>query len=370
VNVLLLKLLAQPNLCKGFSASDWDAVIPQARNTGVLAALGKLLETQELIQDVPAEVRRHLDSVVCVHNKQVEGLTYEIKCLSQAMNDAGEKLILLKGAAYIVANLPPAAGRLISDFDLLVPEAQLAKVELTLQKHGWGSGGKDPYNELYYRKWMHEIPPIIHEERDSVLDVHHTILPPTADEKLDVSKLFEELQEVKPGIFVLSPVNMVLHSATHLFHEGQFTHGLRDLLDLDRLLQHFSTLDTLFWQQLINQAQTMRMANSLYYALRYTNMFLSTPIPAFVNESLEKNRNHFPRSAIMDFLFVRGFLPDHRSCALPFKGLAHYCLYIRSHYLRMPLYLLLPHLTRKAWMGRFSKPDLENEADEEDQRQK
>jgi len=27
-------------------------------------------------------------------------------------------------------------------------------------------------------------------------------------------------------------------------------------------------------------------------------------------------------------------------------------LYIRSHYLRMPLYLLLPHLLRKAWMRR------------------
>ena len=27
-------------------------------------------------------------------------------------------------------------------------------------------------------------------------------------------------------------------------------------------------------------------------------------------------------------------------------------LYLRSHYLRMPLYLLLPHLVRKAWMRR------------------
>jgi hypothetical protein len=32
-------------------------------------------------------------------------------------------------------------------------------------------------------------------------------------------------------------------------------------------------------------------------------------------------------------------------------------LYIRSHYLRMPLYLLIPHLVRKAWLSRFGKAD-------------
>ena len=30
-------------------------------------------------------------------------------------------------------------------------------------------------------------------------------------------------------------------------------------------------------------------------------------------------------------------------------------LYVRSHYLRMPLHLLIPHLTRKAWMQRFGE---------------
>ncbi len=57
----------------------------------------------------------------------------------------------------------------------------------------------------------------------------------------------------------------------------------------------------------------------------------------------------------MDFLFRRAFRPDQPECRLPFTGLALYLLYIRSHYLRMPLYLLLPHLARKAWMGRFAR---------------
>jgi hypothetical protein len=55
----------------------------------------------------------------------------------------------------------------------------------------------------------------------------------------------------------------------------------------------------------------------------------------------------------MDFLFIRAFRPQQPECRLPLTGLALYLLYLRSHYLRMPLYLLLPHLARKAWMSRF-----------------
>jgi hypothetical protein len=55
----------------------------------------------------------------------------------------------------------------------------------------------------------------------------------------------------------------------------------------------------------------------------------------------------------MDFLFSRAFRPDHPQCKLPYTDLALGILYVRSHLLRMPLYLLLPHLVRKAWMRLF-----------------
>ncbi len=38
----------------------------------------------------------------------------------------------------------------------------------------------DPYDDLYYRRWMHELPPLVHSERGQLVDVHHTILPLTA----------------------------------------------------------------------------------------------------------------------------------------------------------------------------------------------
>ena len=351
MNCKLAQLLANPELCKSWEAQDWDTVIPQARNTSLLSSVGLRLKQYGMQQFVPNEVSRHMDSTTWIHQKQVEGLEYELMWLGRALAEVDEKLILLKGAAYITAQLPPSAGRLISDIDLLVGEDQLSKVEQVLQKYGWESGVQDSYDELYYRKWMHEIPPMAHIERDSVLDVHHTILPPTADEKFDPNKLFEDLREVQPGIYVLSPLDMILHSATHLFHEGEFNRGLRDLLDLDLLLKHYSVSESNFWPRLISRSQEMGMVNSLFLALRYTVKFLSTPVPVWVSEELGAQKPRFPGNRVMDFLFERGFTPNHHSCALPLTGVAEFFLYIRSHYLRMPLYLLFPHLMRKAWKG-------------------
>jgi Uncharacterised nucleotidyltransferase len=355
MNVLLLDLLIDPELSRQFEPAQWDVVIPQARATGLLSSLGMLLEERGLSSHVPIEIRRHMDSVTWTHRKQVECLEYEIMWLLRAMEEAGQKLILLKGAAYIMAGLPCAPGRIISDLDLLVPANKLTAVETTLQDYGWESDDEDSYDEHYYRQWMHEIPPMVHAERESVLDVHHTILPPTSDEKLDADKLFENLLEVRPGIFVLSPMDMVLHSATHLFHEGQFNKGLRDLLDLDRLLRKFSAGDDRFWDTLLERAIELDMTNSVYLALRYTQLFLRTPVPEHISQSLEQKKRVFPGNTIMDFLFIRAFLPVHRSCTRPFTGFAELCLYIRSHYLRMPLSLLLPHLFRKARRRVFDK---------------
>jgi len=39
---------------------------------------------------------------------------------------------------------------------------------------------------------------------------------------------------------------------------------------------------------------------------------------------------------------------------------SQYAMYVRSHYLRMPMRLLLPHLLRKAWMGWFPEKPAAN----------
>ncbi len=88
-----------------------------------------------------------------------------------------------------------------------------------------------------------------------MLDIHHTILPLTARLKPDPAKLWADAVGVEgqSSFKVLAPMDMVLHSATHLFHDGELQQGLRDLVDLDALMRHFGANPD-FWPQLVSRA--------------------------------------------------------------------------------------------------------------------
>ena len=123
--------------------------------------------------------------------------------------------------------------------------------------HGWASMHLDKYDQRYYRTWMHELPPMRHVKRLTVIDVHHAIVPETAAIRPDPGKLCAAAcpVEKEQGICVLAPVDMVLHSAVHLFHDGEFENGLRDLIDIQRLLNHFGHTPS-FWDSLVERASS------------------------------------------------------------------------------------------------------------------
>jgi hypothetical protein len=54
------------------------------------------------------------------------------------------------------------------------------------------------------------------------------------------------------------------------------------------------------------------------------------------------------RRRVMDSLFVNGLASAHISLRQPLTGIAQFLLFIRSHWLRMPMHLLIPHLLHKA----------------------
>tara|TARA_R110002110_G_scaffold91264_2_gene237401 strand:+ start:4101 stop:5198 length:1098 start_codon:yes stop_codon:yes gene_type:complete len=360
MSCLLAKTLLNPQTIVDMTPTHYNQLIPQARSTNLLGSLFYVIEKADLLDQIPPDVHRHLESAAITHAKQRQDLDYEIQWLKKAYAETDDKLVLLKGAAYLQADLPNAAGRMLSDIDLLAPAHRIVQVEKALNRHGWHSAEMDPYNERYYRQWMHEIPPLGHKARRSTLDLHHTILPPTAAPNVNANLLHEETVEVRPGVFTLSARDMVIHSATHLFHEGEFRHGLRDLWDLDRMLRDFPTKDRDFWANLVPRARELDLTGALFHSLNYTQRVFETPVPEAVMTDISTLGTSL-RKPMMDFLFDRAFLPDQPECRKALHSAALTALYIRSHYLRMPVYLLVPHLIRKSWMKHFSTPETDTE---------
>lgn len=345
---LLLKGVLDPGQLTHISAAEWDLLIRQGRAAMLLPKLAHRLQTHGGWDAIPQRPRAHLAAAQVMAQRQNQQMTWELRRIQAALAKTDAPVILLKGAAYMAAGLAAAHGRLFSDIDLLVPREALREVELSLMMAGWASGHHNAYDQRYYRKWMHEIPPMLHHQRGSVIDLHHAILPLTARVRSDPAPLFQDARPLPgyPGFLVLSPADVVLHSASHLFHEGEFEKGLRDLLDLDALLREFGSQDG-FWAKLEERARLLNLGRPLYYALRYCGALLGTPIPP----GIRGNGPVWP--GFMDALFERALIPHHASCKDPLSPLALWLLYLRSHWLRMPFHLLLPHLVYKATLAKW-----------------
>ncbi len=309
---LTSEVLSNPARVATLSLADWDVLVRQARRAGLLARLAETLAGSEWVESVPRPVRWHLEADHVLAKRQNIAVRWEVSQILEALAELDAPVVLLKGAAYVMADLPAARGRLFSDVDILVTFGKINQAEAALMLAGWHAQAEDAYDERYYRQWMHEIPPMQHIRRGSVVDMHHAILPRTARYHPDPEKLRAAALPIagQPGLYVLQPVDMVLHAACHLFHDGELPHGLRDLSDMDLLLRHFGH-DGDFWVALPKRAEELELTRPLFYAIRYTRHFFGTPVPQTVDAVLEKAAPLLLR--LMDSVFYRALGPEHDS---------------------------------------------------------
>jgi len=351
---LLESVWATPEQRPELGHREWETLLGQARQARLLARLAAHHVDQGWLPEVPNGPRPHLEGGLRLAERQQHEVRWEVDCIRRALKDQNTPVVLLKGAAYLMANLPPARGRLFADIDLMVPRAQIESVEGALFAGGWICEERDPYNQRYYREWMHEIPPLRHVQRNTYIDLHHTITPPTSRFNVDGSKLLACIVPLDghPGLFVLAPADMVLHSAVHLFQEGEFDHGLRDLLDLNDLLLHFGKTPG-FWDELLVRSADLGLQIPLFHALFHIRRLLDTTSPAHLQDQVAQLGPNALSRVLMAWLLGLALRPIHPSCNTRWTALARWLLYVRSHALRMPVQLVVPHLLRKAWMRRF-----------------
>ncbi|MBN8507430.1 MAG: nucleotidyltransferase family protein [Burkholderiales bacterium] len=356
---------ARPLLCTIWSApapptltgAQWEQFIAHARRSRLIARLAEHFRAQGWLDAVPLGPATALRNALKEARRQHDETVWEVARLRDALLRIPGPIVLLKGAAYVLAGLPPHRGRLFGDIDLMVDRADLRDAEGALFAAGWIATRLDPYDERYYRDWMHELPPMEHVERRTHIDVHHTITPPTSRYAVDSALLLRELAPLagQPRLFVLCPADMVLHSASHLLQEGDFGAGLRDLLDFRDLLEHFGR-DPAFWPALAARARQLGLSGPLDYMCRLSQSLLdAAPLPESFRTELLKQAPPGPGRRLtlrlLSIVLVGGG-PAGPALGEP---LARWLLYVRSHWIRMPWYRILPHLARKAWFRARSR---------------
>lgn len=345
---LLTDTLCHPGYAGSLDLRNWEQLIWQARAAELIAQLHGKLSDAGVLHLAPPAARRHLCLAWQIAKRHAEAVHAELDDLWQSLAQLGIPVLLLKGAAYSALNHPAASGRIFNDIDILVPKTALADVEVRLGWAGWLPSHTNAYDERYYRQWMHEIPPLEHKNRATVLDVHHTILPPTSGIRPDPSELMTASHAVigRHSFFrVLAPCDMVIHSACHLFF-GEFHKGLRDLFDLHQLLTDFGQSPG-FWPQLAERALQLELGLPVLDALEQCQRLYGTAVDRQVVVLLQARcASRWPGFA-RRWMFEHALRPAHDSAWTRGSRIAQALVFVRSHWLRMPLPLLTYHIVHK-----------------------
>jgi hypothetical protein len=321
--LILARALADPTSLP--LDADWTGLITMARAEQLLGTLAYCLDGLPLPEDVALLLA---DARAAAENGRRAAL-WEAEIARRALAPLGCAVVLLKGTAFAAAGLLAGRGRSIGDLDILVPRASLDAVEAALLAAGWEWVKPDPYDDAYYRRWMHELPPLIHRTRDRMIDVHHTILPLTARITPDAAALLADAQPLGNGLSVLSPNDMLVHAAAHLFADGDLAGGLRNLWDVHCLIDEHGS------NGLEARARHHGLLREVARALRLSHALFATPVA-----------EAYRRTGQADALHLRRLLARD-DWGRPIRPATRLAFYVRSHWLRMPPAMLARHLWAK-----------------------
>lgn len=326
---IVAEVLREPRRALDLDAAALTELLCAARALTLIGTLAERLQGMDLdhgVQRVLADVRASSEA------GQRQAL-WEADCARRALADYDGKVVLMKGTAYVSAGLAAREGRQIGDLDIMVARDDLPAVEPMLLAAGWEWVKPDPYDDAYYRRWMHELPPLIHRERDRMIDVHHTILPPTAQPKPDAAALLEDARRLDNGLWVFSPADMICHAVAHLIADGELAGGMRNLWDIDRLVRQFAQTEPDFWSRLGRRAARHALSRHVGQALRLANALYETPVDA----KLAGPSKAIDRLFLARVTAVNGWGQKTR------KNLRR-AFFLRSHLIRMPFPMLARHL--------------------------
>jgi hypothetical protein len=357
---LVLGALRDPCAVPGLPPRRLDLTLRLVRRARLLGRLASRLRQAGLLETQPGVIADQLQSALAISEARARSARWELNRLDWALDDLCDvPLVAMKGCAYLLAGTPNADGRLFADVDLLVPEADLNRVEARLRERGWVGKELTPYDDLYYRRWTHELPPMTHVEREVEVDLHHSILMRTARLKPVPALLFEAARPVPGSRYkVLGPVDMVLHSIVHLFYGGEMDDALRELVDIDDLLRHFSASEPGFWREFWPRTEMLDLARPAYYGLHFARVLLGTPVPDSALSAAEAGAPPAAIRWLMDRLVPQVLFPQHPDHPNRITDLARLFLYARSHWVKMPPFMLARHLVFKFCIRRLKRvPD-------------
>ncbi len=250
-------------------ALDWALVLRLLRDHKVLGALQSVLDTRHLDETEAANLRSATDDF----GRRTTLLLLELERILPALEQAGCRPVVLKGAALASDVYAEPAQRYFLDLDILVAGDTVAVACETLAQYGYQlrQHGNDP---RFYQK--HHFHWIMHNRHGSCVEVHWAVTMPESIFGFELDGLWRRAEPAalsRGTMRVPAAADQILHAVLQCIADG-FS-DLRRILDTALLLPRVTDFPAL-----TAQAERQRLGVGLWLLLTVTASLAGVEIPA------------------------------------------------------------------------------------------
>ena len=220
----------------------------------------------------------------------------ELSRLVRSLNGAGIVPVILKGGALAGRLYRNVALRTLSDLDLLVRPEEAPAAERALRGAGYGYADPDAIGDYDDH---HHLPPYAPPRGHPRIEIHTALLHRRQRAEPDVAAMRERSREVAVGdgtARVFCPEDQLLHAALHLALSDRFVRGVKDVVDIDRLVRQTDGFD---WERVVATAGDPALGRPLHYALHLSRTLLGTPVEAAAWARLRAHRLPLPEDRML-----------------------------------------------------------------------
>ncbi len=261
---------------------DWSQLLEQASHHKLLPLLGKTLQSVEPAL-IPVAASQQLQALIFQNTVHTLELTAELLRLLKIFKTRNIPVIPFKGPTLEAWAYGEVALRTCNDLDFLLQPADYLRLKTILAEAGYRAQDNwfmDAAGEVAYHTMMGEYV-LEHTHKKICLDIHvrlaaiYPFFLPT-----DFSAFWQRLQPVKLGeqeVFTLCPADMLIYLCVHGSRDRWET--LSAICDVAALVHRHPQFD---WQQLLTEAQRLRVERMLLLGLYLAQQLLHLPLPALV----------------------------------------------------------------------------------------
>ncbi len=268
-------------------ATAWHNLAREADKRGLC---GLVLERANACGvNIPNDARSALQTGTARVAAQQLHMTHELSKLLAAFNDAGVPVMLLKGAALTLCLYDEAGLRPMSDVDLLVRPADVARAATVLRQAGCRRGA-ELVRDDFFPRFYYETEWVTGSDRPVRLDFHARPLRPLRIAiTMPDDALWLDARQVNvcgAPAWIPSPEAMFVHLAAHAAYHG--CSRLIWLYDLRRFYERNG--DAIDWSIVLELCQRWRLSTPVRYAIEQCQKRVGDICPDDVARSLHRHR--------------------------------------------------------------------------------